>query len=117
MHVKADFKIKISANIVDFTLQILTTALALCRGKPEGSETCNKQFTGKNPSKDFQFIHFSSPFFLVRANLPVVRPGDKQEPRSYHLVTHHLLAVRELDAGKKKKIIIFFEDPCDSHSY
>ena len=27
-----DFKIKISANIVDFTLEILTTALPLCRG-------------------------------------------------------------------------------------
>jgi len=32
MYVKADFKIKISANIVDFTLEILTTALPLCRG-------------------------------------------------------------------------------------
>lgn len=116
MHVKADFKIKISANIVDFTHQILTTAPALCRGTTRRSKTCNKQFTGENPSKDFQFIHFLSPFFLVRANLPVVKPGDKQEPRSYHLVTRHLLAVRELDAGKKK-FIIFLEDPCDSHGY
>lgn len=71
----------------------------------------------KIPSRDFQFIHFLSPFFLVRANLPVVKPGDKQEPKSYHLVKRHLLAVRELDAGKKKKFIIFFVDPCDSHGY
>ena len=56
----------------------------------------------KIPSRDFQFIHFLSPFFLVRANLPVVKPGDKQEPRSYHLVKRHGLAVRELDAEKKK---------------
>ena len=32
MHVKEDFKIKILANIADLTLQILTTALLLCRG-------------------------------------------------------------------------------------
>lgn len=46
----------------------------------------------------------------------MVRPGDKQEPMSYHLVKRHLLAVRELDAGEKK-FIVFFEDPCDSHGY
>lgn len=99
---KEDFKIKILANTADLTLQILTRALLLCRGTTRRKETCNNNSLVKIPSRNFQFIHFLSPFFLVRANLPVVKPGDKQEPKSYHLVKRHLLAVRELDAGKKK---------------
>ena len=66
MHVKEDLKIKISANIVDFTLEILTTAWServQRHNQKEMTHAINNSLV-KIPSRDFQFIHFLSPFSL-----------------------------------------------------
>lgn len=49
-------------------------------------------------------IHFSLiifKFFIGKANLPVVRQEDKQEPKSCHLAGLHLPVARELNAEEE----------------
>lgn len=116
-HMKVDFKINISANIVEFTFRILTTVLPSCKNNQKEVKHITNNLLVKTPSKGLAYS-FLSPCFLERVNLPAVRQGDKQEPGSYHLVKHRSPAPRELNVENIYiYCIILLEDPCDIHSY
>lgn len=96
---EADFEMNTSAKMVELALWIVTPQsfqhIRTIRRKWD-----IEQFIGEKSPGQIFFVCSWSPF-LVTANSPVVRPGGTPEPRSCHLVKHHLPAAGELKAGEK----------------
>lgn len=98
----------ISVKTVEFTHWVFTTVLPSSKNNQKEVKQIINNSLVKIPGKDSQFIPRLSPAFLVSVNLPVVRQGDKQEPRSYRLVKRHLPVAKELNADKKKTALFYW---------